>query len=63
MLRAIPNSVTPQEGEPVIGTWLPLVGVTVACLAAGLPVGWKVPGRPQPAQLPHTVAPSPPARR
>lgn len=38
-----------------------LVGVTVACLAAGLLVGWKVLGRPQPAQLLHTMVP-PPAR-
>ncbi len=37
-----------------------LVGVTAACLAVGLLVGWKVLGRPQPPQLLHTMVPPPP---
>ena len=36
-----------------------LVGVTAACLALGLLVGWKVLGRPSPPPLLHTMVPPP----
>ena len=36
-----------------------LVGVTLACLAAGALVGWKVLARPEPPQLLHLMVPPP----